>query len=171
MDVINASHALQTHPILEPHHPTLRFYRTDAFLCRKCTNKVVTDKLLNHTLRFTRDVSPSVVNGDRCSRPDADVLDAGFKSVRPIVRQNSIIPFILERNRRAMGERVCRDWLIRVSGSPGKAFFDDKIGDATVRFLGLERPAKVLVQVRGQAFQLFEFVVCFEGTLVLNILV
>jgi hypothetical protein len=53
--------------------------------------------------------------------------------------------------------------LIRIFGSPGKAFLDDKIGDAAVCLFGLERPAKVLVQVRGQAFQLLEFVVCFDG--------
>jgi hypothetical protein len=170
MDVINAPHALQAHPVLKPHHPTLRFYRTDAFLCRECTNKVVLDKVFDHTLRFTRDVSSSVINCDRCSRPNADVLDAGCEPIRPIVWQDSIVHFILERDRRVMGERVCRDWLIRIFGSPGKAFLDDKIGDAAVCLFGLERPAKVLVQVRGQAFQLFEFVVCFEGTLVFEIL-
>ena len=61
--------------------------------------------------------------------------------------------------------------MIGVSGGPGKALFDDKIGDAAICFLGLERPAQVLVQVRGQAFQLLEFIVCFDVDLVLGILV
>jgi len=69
------------------------------------------------------------------------VLDAGFESVRPIVQQDGIVSGILERNGRVMTKRVCRNWLIGLSGSPGKAFFDDEIGDASVCFLGLERPA------------------------------
>ena len=150
--MVNASHALQAHPVLEPHHPAPRFYNTDTFFGRKCTYKATFDKLLNHMFRFTRNVSSSIIDCDRCSRPHADMLDAGFKTIRPIVRQDGIVSFVLKRNRRVMGERVCRDWLTGVSGSPGKTLFDDKIGDAAVCFLGLERPAKIFVQVRGQAF-------------------
>jgi hypothetical protein len=52
-------------------------------------------------------------------------------------------------------ERVCRDRLIDVSGRPSKPFLDNEIRDASVRFLGLERPAEVFVQIGREAFELF----------------
>jgi len=65
------------------------------------------DKILNHPFRFNRDIPSSIINSDRRSRPHEDVLNAGFKSIRPIIRQNGVVSVILERNMRVMCERVC----------------------------------------------------------------
>jgi hypothetical protein len=83
------------------------------------------------------------------------MLDARFESIRPVVQQNRIVSAVLKRDRRMVCERVCRDGLIDISRRPSKSFLDNETRDTSVRFLGLERPAEVFVQIGWEAFELF----------------
>jgi hypothetical protein len=155
MDMVNTSNTLQTHPVLKPHNPLPRFINTDVCIFRQGRHKLPLNKLLNNALRFSRHIASNIIYSNRRPRPDKNMLDTGFESIRPVVQQDRIISAIFKRYRRMVCERVCRDRLIDVSGRPSKPFLDNEIRDASVRFLGLERPAEVFVQIGREAFELF----------------
>lgn len=119
------------------------------------------DELLYHTPRLGRHVPLSIIHSDGRPRPDENVLDAWLKAIRPIIQQDGIVSAILKWYSRVMSERMRRDGLV-VFGRPIQPLLDHKIRDAAIRFLGLIRPTQVLVQIRRQAFELFELIVGFE---------
>lgn len=57
---------------------------------------------------------------------------------------------------------MCRDWLLAVPGYPGKSLLHNKVRDAAVCFLRGERPTEVFVQIRWEALELLQFVVCLR---------
>jgi hypothetical protein len=83
------------------------------------------------------------------------MLDTRFESIWPVVQQDGIISAVLKRDRRMVCKRVCRNGLIDISRRPSKSFLDNETRDTSVRFLGLERPAEVFVQIGWEAFELF----------------
>lgn len=119
------------------------------------------NELLDHTPRLGRYVSLSIIHGDGRPRPDENVFDARLEAIRPIVQQDGIVSAIVEWDGRVVTERMRRDGLV-ILGRPIQPLFDHKIRDAAIRFLGLIRPTQVLVQIRRQAFELFELIVGFK---------
>lgn len=94
MHMVNASHALQTHPILEPHDSIPRFINADASFLPQASNEVLLDELLNQLSRLWRDIASSRIDGNRRSRPYEDMLDPWLKAVGPVVQQDGIVSAI-----------------------------------------------------------------------------
>lgn len=159
MHMIDAPHTLQADPILEPHHPLPGFLTTYVSLSRQGIDETPADKLLYQSPRLGRNVASIIVHRYRRPRPDDDVLDALLKTIRPVVQEDGIVSTIFKRQRRMMRERVSSKRLI-VLRRPEQSFPDNKVCDGTVGLFRLVRPTEVLVQVRRQAFQLLQLVIC-----------
>lgn len=144
MHVIDAPHALQAHPILEPHHSLPSFLRTDISLNRQRLHKTSLDEILYQTPRLGRDVSSIVIHRNWRPGPDDDVPDPRLKAVRPVVQKDGIVSTITKGDWRMMRERVSGERLV-VLRRPEEPFPDDKVRDGAVGLFRLVRPTKVLV--------------------------
>lgn len=151
--MINASHALQTHPILEPHDSIPCLFNADASFLLQALNEVLLDELLNQLPRLGRDIASLSIDGNWSSSPHENMLDPLLKAVRPIVQQDGIVSAILEWDWRVVRERVSVDWLV-VFRSPTKSLLNDEVCDAAICLLRGEGPAQVLVKIGWQALEL-----------------
>ena len=147
MNMINASHALKTDPVLEPHDSFPRLFETDTCFLGQSVHEVPLDKLLDDAFRLRCDIASIIIYSDRGPRPDENVLDAGLKAIGPVVDQDRIISAVFEGNRGVVREGVRRYGLTGIVRCPRKSLLHDEIRDAAVRLLGVEGPAEVFVQV------------------------
>lgn len=83
--MINASHTLQTHPILKPHDPLPRIFKANTSLLLQAPHKLLLNKLLNDPSRLRCDIALLIVYGNWRPRPDKDVFDTWLEAVGPIV--------------------------------------------------------------------------------------
>lgn len=62
-------------------------------------HKLPLNEVLNDAFRLRRNVASVIIYSNRRPRPDQNVLDAGIKSIRPVVQQDRIISAVLKGNR------------------------------------------------------------------------
>lgn len=76
MHMVNASHTLQTYPVLKPHDPLPRIFKANTSLLLQAPHELLLNKFLNDPSRLRRDIALLVVYSDRRPRPDKNVFDA-----------------------------------------------------------------------------------------------
>ena len=96
--MVNASHALKTDPILEPHDSFPCLFKSDACFLGQGTHELPLDKVLNDAFRLRRDIASIIIYSNRGSRPDENVLDARLEAIWPVVYQDRVISAVFEGN-------------------------------------------------------------------------
>ena len=127
--MINRSHALERHPVLEPQHPVLSAGTEAVF-------EKPLDEVGHRLSALGRHVTHRIVSRDQGTRPHDQVGDARGESIGPVVDEDAIVRLVGEGRGRGRRER-------RLAPGTRKTAGEQVVGGATVLGLGVGAPLDV----------------------------
>lgn len=145
MDVVDRPHALERHPVLEPHHPVLSAGAQALY-------KKLLDELGHRPPALGRHVADRVIGRDRSARPHDDVGDARGEAVGPVIDEHAVVGRV--RKRRVRGRLEGR----RTPGL-GQTVGKEEVGYAAIFGFGLGSPLDVAPKIGRLPLEAFELVV------------